>query len=79
MIFRRTEDWRLMATRLDLRGALLGQRPAPSDELWLRDSDIVIIPKSPIQRLDELIDLVFTRGLYGIIPLSFNVTRASVL
>lgn len=79
VVFRRTEDWRLMATKLDLRGALLGQRPGPSDELWLRDSDIVIIPKSPIQRLDELIEMVFTRGIYGIIPLSFNVTRASVL
>jgi len=79
VVFRRTDDWRLMATKLDLRGALLGERPGPSDELWLRDSDIVIVPKSPVQRLDDFIDLVFTRGVYGVIPLTFSVTRASLL
>jgi polysaccharide export outer membrane protein len=79
VVFRRTDDWRLMATRLDLRGALLGERPCPADELWLRDSDIVVVPKSPILRFDEFIDLVFTRGIYGVIPLQYSVTRASVL
>ncbi len=68
VVFRRTEDWRLMATRLDLRGALLGQRPCPADEIWLRDSDIVVVPKSPILRMDDFIELVFTRGVYGVVP-----------
>ena len=27
-------------------GALLGVRPCPADEIWLRDSDIVLVPKT---------------------------------
>jgi polysaccharide export outer membrane protein len=68
VVFRRAEDWRLIATKLDLRGALLGERPSPADELWLRDSDILIVPKSPIVRVNDFIELVFTRGVYGAIP-----------
>ena len=79
VVFRRTEEWRLMATRLDIRGALLGERPCPADEIWLRDSDIVVVPKSPALRVDELIELVFTRGVYGVLPISFTFTRASIL
>ncbi len=82
VVFRRAEDWRLMATKLDLRGALLGKRPCPADEIWLRDGDIVVIPKMPIVLVDEFIELVFTRGLYGIIPVSgvsVNYSRASSL
>ncbi len=33
VIFRRAEDWRLLATKVDVRGALFGRRPAPSDEI----------------------------------------------
>ena len=68
VVFRRTDDWRLIATRIDIRGALYGKRPCPADEIWLRDSDIVVIPKSPILALDEIIELLFTRGLYGVLP-----------
>ena len=69
VVFRRTEDWRLIATKLDLRGALLGERPCPADEVWLRDSDIVVVPKSSILRADDFIELVFTRGIYGVLPM----------
>jgi polysaccharide export outer membrane protein len=68
VIFRRAEDWRLMATKLDVRGALYGKRPCPADEIWLRDSDIVVVPKSPILVADDFIELVFSRGLYGVLP-----------
>ncbi|EAQ79980.1 polysaccharide biosynthesis/export family protein [Blastopirellula marina] len=68
VIFRRAEDWRLVATKVDIQGALYGKRPIPSDELWLRDSDIVVVPKQPILWADEFIDLVFTRGIYGVAP-----------
>ena len=60
----------------DLRGALLGKRPCPADEIWLRDSDIVLVPKSPILVMDDFINLVFTRGLYGIIPVGVGVNFA---
>jgi len=75
VVFRRAEDWRMVATKLDLKGALYGKRPAPSDELWIRDADIIIVPKSPILWADEFIDLVFTRGIYGVVPFQgVNVT-----
>ncbi|MFV1967472.1 MAG: polysaccharide biosynthesis/export family protein [Pirellulaceae bacterium] len=82
VVFRRAEDWRLMATKLDLYGALLARRPCPADEIWLRDSDIVVVPKSPILLVDDFIELVFTRGIYGIVPfpgISINVQRLSTL
>lgn len=80
VVFRRGEDWRLMATRLDLRGAMLGKRPCPADEIWVRDSDIVLVPKSAILRADDFIELVFTRGVYGVLPfqgVSVNFSRLS--
>ena len=67
-MFRRGEDWRLMATMVDVRGALYAQRPVPADEIWINDSDIVLVPKTPIQIADEVIDQVFTQGVYSLFP-----------
>jgi polysaccharide export outer membrane protein len=82
VVFRRGHDWRLMATMLDLRGALYGRRPTPADDIWLNDSDIVLIPKTPIQQADEFIEQVFTRGLYGVVPVekvwNINVSGSSL-
>jgi polysaccharide export outer membrane protein len=82
VVFRRTDEWGLIATKLDLRGALLGERPCPADEIWLRDSDIVVLPKSSLLRADDFIELVFTRGIYGILPMqgvSFSFSGISTL
>jgi len=68
VVFRRGPDWRLMATMLDLRGALYARRPVPADDIWLNDSDIVLVPKTPIQQTDEIIDQYITRGLYSVLP-----------
>jgi polysaccharide export outer membrane protein len=68
VVFRRGPDWRLMATMIDLRGAFYGRRPVPADDIWLNDSDIVLVPKTPIEQADELIDQLFTRGLYSVVP-----------
>jgi len=68
VVFRRGDDWRLMATMVDVRGALYGRRPVPADEIWLNDSDIVVIPKTPIQATDEVINQFFTNGLYSLFP-----------
>lgn len=68
IVFRRDANWRLVATRLDLAGAVFGRRPQPSDEIWLRHSDIVLIPKQPILRLSEAVDLYLTRTVYSIFP-----------
>lgn len=68
IVFRRDHNWRLIATKLDLAGALYGKRPQPSDEIWLQDSDIVLIPKKPIQRLSEAVNLYLTQTVYAIYP-----------
>ena len=46
VVFRRADDWRLIATVLDLRAALLGRRPCPGGEIWVSDADLIIVPKS---------------------------------
>ncbi len=68
VVFRRGPDWRLMATMLDLRGALYARRPVPADDIWLNDSDIILVPKTPIQQTDEVIEQYVTRGLYSLVP-----------
>ncbi|MHC4180909.1 MAG: polysaccharide biosynthesis/export family protein [Planctomycetota bacterium] len=78
VVFRRGDDWRLMATMLDLHNALFGKQPCPPGEIWLSDSDVIIVPKSPILATDDFIDLVFTRGIYGVFPLT-NVVNFSKL
>ena len=76
VVFRRDQNWQLMATKLDLAGGLWGQKPIPSDEIWLRDSDIILIPKSPILRIADAVELYFTRSLYGIFPAELGVFDA---
>ncbi len=68
VVFRRDQNWQLTATKLDLAGALNGYRPLPSDEIWLRHSDIVLVPKKPIQRLSEAVNLYLSNTLYSIFP-----------
>ena len=70
VIFRRAEDWRLIATRVDIKGAHLGKVPLPTDEIWLRDNDLIIVPPTPIQRFDNFVRQVFTEGMYGLFPIS---------
>ncbi len=79
VVFRRGPDWRLMATMLDLRGALYARRPVPADNIWLNDSDIVLVPKTPIQQVDEVIEQYITRGVYGLVPreVIWNISTAS--
>jgi polysaccharide biosynthesis/export protein len=68
VIFRRAEDWRLISTILDLRGGHLGKRPNPSDEIWLRDSDLIIVPPRPVKQFNNAVQQVFTDGIYRLVP-----------
>jgi polysaccharide biosynthesis/export protein len=68
VVFRRDDHWQLMATRIDVRGVFLGKTPYPSDDIWLRDNDVVVVPKGPILRADEFVELVFTRGIWSVLP-----------
>jgi len=68
IVLRRDQNWRLTATKLDLAGALYGKRPQPADEIWLRDGDIVLVPRKPIQRFSEAVNQYLTNTLYAIFP-----------
>lgn len=77
VIFRRADDWRLLSTVLDLRQSILGKDPLPRDEIWLRDGDVVVVPTSPIQQFDNFVAMVFTRGIYGVVPFTgFDLVEA---
>jgi polysaccharide biosynthesis/export protein len=78
VVFRRGDDWRLLATRINLDAALHGHQPCPRGEIWLSDSDVVVVPKSAILVADDFINLVFTRGIYGVFPLSAQLNFAKV-
>jgi polysaccharide export outer membrane protein len=78
IIFRRDECWRLMATRVNVHPALYNSRKLEADDIWLRDSDIVIVPKCPLQVIDDYVQLIFTKGIYGVVPfqgVSFDFIR----
>jgi polysaccharide export outer membrane protein len=75
VVLRRAEDWRLISTMLDLQGAVYGKRPTPSDEIWVRDGDVIIVPDKPITRLGNWIRQVFTEGIYGVLPIQVTSYR----
>ena len=74
VVFRRNEEWQLVATMLDLRQALLGRRSNPPGEIWIADYDLIIVPKSSILLFDNFAQLVFTNGLYRVAPFSSVVS-----
>jgi polysaccharide export outer membrane protein len=79
-VFRRGDDWRLMATVVHMQKTMLcNKQPCPCGEIWLDDSDIVMVPKTPILIADDLINLYFTRGLYSVLPFStfFDFSRGA--
>ena len=71
--------WLTMATKINIKGPLFGKHPCPPGEIWLRDSDIVLVPKHPILHADEAIDLVFTRGIYSVLPMRFNLSFSQLM
>ena len=73
VVFRRGDDWRLLATLINLEGALFGNQPCPRGEIWIDDSDVIIVPKGKILIADDFIDLVFTRGIYGVFPMMNSI------
>ena len=73
VVFRRGDDWRLMATMVNLEGALRGKQPCPQGEIWLSDSDVVVVPKGRILEFDDFVNLIFTRGLYGVFPMQTTI------
>ncbi len=78
IIFRRADDWRLIATMLDLRAAFLGRKSCPAAEIWVSDSDLIILPKSHIQLTDNWIEMIFTNGLYRMAPVTGNISYTNL-
>lgn len=78
VVFRRGDDWRLLATMVDVNAALFGRDPCPSGEIWLSDSDVIVVPKGAILQATDFIDLVFTRGIYGVFPLNASINFAKL-
>ena len=68
VVIRRGDDWRMLATMVDLQGAKYARRPVPADDIWINDSDIIIVPKSPIHVANEFIHQFFSQGLYSMFP-----------
>jgi polysaccharide export outer membrane protein len=81
VIFRRSDDWRLMATVVDLRRALHGEQLCPAGNIWLSDSDVIVVPGEKIHGCQDFLDRVFTRRLYGPFPLAspINFCRLNLL
>ncbi len=78
IVFRRDQDWRLMGLRVNLNRGLNPRTRGPlaTDDVWLRDSDVVLIPKRPIVHLADAIELYFTRTLYALFPSELGVFDA---
>jgi polysaccharide export outer membrane protein len=68
IVLRRDENWCLMATRVNVRPALYNKDHLYAEDIWLRDSDVVVVSKLPIQVADDFIEMLFTRGIYGVVP-----------
>lgn len=67
-IFRQAEDWRRIATLVDLAGMHTARTLTTTDDIWVRDSDMIYVPLTPIARFDDVVENVFTRGIYSIFP-----------
>lgn len=71
VVFRRDENWCLKATKIDIRAPYYGKDPCPTNDIWLRDNDLVVVPKSCILCATDLIELYFTRGIYSVFPITY--------
>lgn len=78
VVFRRDDNWQLLATMVNIQAPLYGRDCNPCGEIWLSDSDIVIVPKGKILVADEFVELVFTRGIYGVFPLVSTISFAKL-
>jgi polysaccharide export outer membrane protein len=71
VVFRRDENWCLKATKIDVRAPLYGKDPCPCNDIWLRDNDLLIVPKQRVLCAADVIELYFTRGVYAVFPITF--------
>jgi len=65
-----------MGSVINLNDTLYRGKQCPRDDIWIADSDVVIVPKTHLLKADDMIEMVFTRGIYGVIPLTVNMDFA---
>ncbi len=68
VVFRNDGLERPVAFKLDIASAL--RHGDSSANVRIRPADIIYVPKSPLSSANDLIDKVFTKGVYGIMPFS---------
>jgi len=68
VVFRNDGLERPVAFKLDLASTL--RRGDSSANVRVRPADIIYVPKEPLTSVNDLIDKVFTKGVYGIVPFS---------
>jgi polysaccharide biosynthesis/export protein len=81
IVLRRDDRWQLMGCVVNLSDVLCRDKRCPRDDIWISDSDVVIVPKSTLLRADDAIEMIFTRGIYGVFPLNatLNFNKLSTI
>lgn len=81
VVFRRDENWCLKATKINIRAPYYGKDPCPANDVWLRDNDLVVVPKTKVLTATDLIELYFTRGVYAVFPTNYvyNLNNGSTI
>jgi hypothetical protein len=79
VVFRRGDNWELLSTVLDLRGAILGREAHPADKIWVRDGDVIILPASPIRLFDNFVTKCSRKASTGLSRSTRTTTSAKAL
>lgn len=82
VIFRRDAYWRLVATQINLWHEVAKGEHCDVQDLWVADSDVVVVPKTNLRIGTDFVGEIFTRGIYGVMPfqgVSMNFAKMSTL
>jgi polysaccharide biosynthesis/export protein len=82
VIFRNDGLERPVAMKVDLQSVL--ENGFAYNNLDLKPADIVYVPKTKIDRFDDLVEKIFTKGIYGIFPfqtvfsINYDINNVSI-
>jgi polysaccharide export outer membrane protein len=81
IVIRRSENWQTIGCVVNMQDVLYYHKPCPQNDIWLCDSDVVIVPKGEVLQADDWVELLFTRGLYRVFPLgtTLNFNKQATL
>jgi len=72
IVLRRGERWQLMGCKINVNDILSGQKVRPRNDIWVADSDVIILRKGNRLKTDDFINLLFTLGIYSVFPATFS-------